>query len=103
MLMWGREDVALPFSAGQQSPVQSPGKVLGPVPIGQRRVFLLQECMLVSNGVSHRLLVVDVQLAPANSNTLLVHISYINKTQKRSHILVIFFYLRFQCEQSYDG
>lgn len=38
--MLGKE-VVLSFSAGQQSPVQSPGQVLGPVPVGQRRVFLL--------------------------------------------------------------
>lgn len=51
------------------SPVQSPGQVLGSVPVGERRIFLLQEGVFVSDGVGHRLLVVNVQLAPAHLNT----------------------------------
>ena len=50
------------------SPVESPGQVLCPVPIGQGGVLLLQEGVFVTDGVGHSLLVVDVQLAPEKEN-----------------------------------
>lgn len=49
-------------------PIKSPGQVFGSISIGERWIFLLQECMFVSNGVSYRLFIVDVKLTPTNIN-----------------------------------
>jgi len=54
---------------GSQLPVEGPGQVFGSVSVGKRRIFLLQERMFVSNGIGHRLFIVDVQLAPKRLNT----------------------------------
>lgn len=50
------------------TPVQSLGQVFGAVSVGQRRIFLLQEGVLVPDGIGHRLSIVNVQLTPANVN-----------------------------------
>lgn len=60
--------IAEPFPPEVSSPVKGPGQVFGSVSVGQRRVFLLQEGVLVADGVGHRLLIVDVQLTPEGSD-----------------------------------
>lgn len=59
--------MSCPVGEGR-TPVQSLGQVFGAVSVGQRRVFLLQEGVLVPDGIGHGLPVVNVQLAPANVN-----------------------------------